>query len=256
MDSLNLKLNSHFPSGFILQKDVYTTNLLYANDQLPISQLSKLLPFRPPTGRKPQDPSNCLQIIRQNGFISYNTENEDLFYAKNTFKPKKLRHRKLKFPIPKYRTPPLSAVDFYSRLRDKNIRIKYIDDDLNITSRNGKKIFFTFKNKYNNNNYDNNHKYIQKNKILTKKENKLYDEYFDYGFHSRFKDIFNDKENKKGVSQLRLNSHHKKVYAKDNTFTTQIDFNILNKKFMNRARTANERSKNIFNKYQKLDSII
>ena len=252
MEPFNFKFNTNFPSGFILQKDVYTTNLLYANDQLPINQLSKLLPFRSPTGRIPEDPSTCLQIIRQNGFISYNTENEDLFYAKNTFKPKKLQHRKLKFPMPKYRTPPLSASDFYSRIRGKNIRIKYMDDDLNITSRNGKKIFFTFKDKYNNDNYIYNSKFIKKSNILKKKEHPLYDEYFDYGFHSKFKDLFNNNQNifknKKSVSQLRGNSKYKKkVYAKDKTFTTQIDFNKLNKKFVNRARTANERSKNIFN---------
>ena len=29
------------PAGFILQKDVYTTNLLYANDQFPLTSLKK-----------------------------------------------------------------------------------------------------------------------------------------------------------------------------------------------------------------------
>ena len=168
--SSNLNFSPCLPSGFILQKDVYTTNLLYANDQFPLKKLSKILPFRPPTGRIPQDPSTCLTIIRQNGFFSYNTENETLFLSKNTFKPKKLMHRKLKFPMPKYRLPPLSSTDFYSRFRDKNIRIKYIDDDLNITSKKGKKILFTFKEHYNSN-YTQKQK-LNKGNIIKKNENK------------------------------------------------------------------------------------
>ena len=241
----NNSSNTYLPSGFILQKDVYTTNLLYANDQFPLKQLSKILPFRPPTGRIPQDPSTCVTIIRQNGFISYNTENESIFFSKNTFKPKKLMNRKLKFPIPKYRLPPLSANDFYSNIRDKNIRIKYIEDDLNITSKNGKKILYSFKDQYYRN-YRNKQK-LNKGNIIKRKENRSqnYDQYFDFCFHSRRKDIFNDKQKifkpKKSFSKMRLTSYHKKIYPKDKTFATQIDFNLLNrnKKFMNRARTAN-----------------
>ena len=250
MDSFTFKINTPLPSGFILQKDVYTTNLLYANDQFPIRKLTKLLPFRPPTGRIPQDPTNCLTIIRQNGFISFNTDNENIFYAKNTFKPKKLKNKKLKFPIPKYKLTPISANDFYSDLRDKNIRIKYIDDDLNITSKNGKKINYTFKNSYYDN-YEQKQRFINKNIIVKKKENKenkSYTEYFDFSFHSRFNDIFSDKQklfnNRKCFSNMRLNPYHKNIYSKDKTFTTQIDFNLLNrnKNFLNRAKTANIRS--------------
>ena len=247
MDSFSYKINPYLPSGFILQKDVYTTNLLYANDQFPIKKLSQILPFRPPTGRIPQDPTTCLTIIRQNGFISFNTDNENLFYAKNTFKPKKLKHRKLKFPIPKYKLPPLSAADFYSSLRDKNIRIKYIEDDLNITSKNGKKIYYTFKEKYFSN-YEQKQRFNNRNENKKKKDNKSYSQYFDFGFHSRVHDVFNDKQkvlrNKNSLSNIRVKSYHKKIYAKDKTFTTQIDFNLLNKnkKYVNRARTANIRS--------------
>ena len=193
MDSFSSKINPFLPSGFILQKDVYTTNLLYANDQFPIKKLSQILPFRPPTGRIPQDPTTCLTIIRQNGFISFNTDNENLFYAKNTFKPKKLKHRKLKFPIPKYKLPPLSAADFYSSLRDKNLRIKYIDDDLNITSKNGKKIYYTFKEKYFSN-YEQKQRFNNKKDNKKKKDIKSYSQYFDFGFHSRVHDIINDKQ--------------------------------------------------------------
>lgn len=254
-----LKSNPHLASGFILQKDVYTTNLLYANDQFPIKKLSTILPFRPPTGRVPQDPSNCVTIIRQNGFISYNIENENIFYSKNSFKPKKLKHRKLKFPIPKYKLPPLTSADFYSSLRDKNIRIKYIDDDLNITSKNGKKIFYTFKDYYSN--YENKQRVNNKNNIIKKKDKKSqsYSEYFDFGFHSRINDLFNDKKqsiNKgKNIYNNRLYSFHKKIFPKDITFKTQIDFNLLykNKKILNRAKTATIRSniKSPINVYKK-----
>ena len=243
--------NTSFPSGFILQKDVYTTYLLYAYDQFPIRKLSKVLPFRPPTGRIPKDPSNCLIIVRQNGFISYNMESEYLFYAKNSFKPKKLRHRKLKFPIPKSRLPPLSAADFYGKLRDRNIKIMYMDDDFNITSKYGKKFFYTFKEHFLSNNNKKNK--IDKNNMINMNKEKIrkqkYDKYFDFSFHSRLNNnIFNDKmnlfEKKKIVSQTRITSSHKKIYAKDNTFPTQIDFNLLNgtNKLINRAQTANVRS--------------
>ena len=256
--SSNFKFSPYLPSGFILQKDVYTTNLLYANDQFPIKKLSQILPFRPLTGRIPQDPSTCVKIIRQNGFISYNTENETIFFAKNTFKPKKLMHRKLKFPIPKYRLPPLSATDFYSSFRDKNIRIRYIEDDLNITSKKGKKIIYTFKDQY----YANfGHKQrLNKGIIIKKKEynSQNYDQYFDFGFRSRRNKIFNEKQNliKNQKSISRVSSYHKKIFPKDKTFATQIDFNLLNKnkKFMNRARTAKVNShKKPINIYQKLN---
>ena len=257
MDSSSFfKFSPLLPSGFILQKDVYTTNLLYANDQFPLKRLSKILPFRPPTGIAPQDPSNCLTIIRQNGFFSFNAENENIFYAKSTFKPKKLKNRKLKFPIPKYKLPPLTSTDFYSNLKDKDIRIKYIDDDLNITSKNGKKIFYTYK-ESNYSNYEQKPRFFNKNNIINKKEysSQSYSEYFDYGFHSRAKNEFINKQKllkkPKSTSKMRINSYNKKIYAKDKTFTTQIDFNLLNRNynFINRARTANIRSniKNIIN---------
>jgi hypothetical protein len=262
--SSNFKNNEpyYLPSGFILQKDVYTTNLLYANDQYPINKLLKILPFRPPTGRKPQDPSNCLKIVRQNGFVSYNTENETIFFSKNSFKPKKLKNRKLRFPIPKYKLSPLSAMDFYSRLRDKNIRIKYIDDDLNITSKNGKRIHYTFKDKYISN-YEPKEKNTKKFIINKRKESdknaNYYSQYFDYGFHSRNKDHLNIKEPKQLNNMKTFSLIKKKVYQKDKTFTTQIDFNLLNKdkKLKVRAKTANVRSHmlnqnvNPYNLYQK-----
>ena len=130
------------PCGFILQKDVYTTNLLYANDQFPLTSLKKRLPFRPP---KRLNPNNSVKILRQNGKISDNAENKKEFYFYNTFKPKYLIKRKLKFPIPQSKPIPLTNLNYYEEISKKDVKIKNIDDDLNITSINGRKIFYRFK---------------------------------------------------------------------------------------------------------------
>jgi len=131
--------------GFILQKDVFTTNLLYANDQFPTQSLRKNLPFRSGSGRKPKNPSRSLTILRQNGTISHNSENEALFYTRNTFKPKKLHKRHLKFPLPKIKSIPLTNSILREDICKQDIRIKYMDDDLNITSKFGKKIIYNLK---------------------------------------------------------------------------------------------------------------
>jgi hypothetical protein len=245
--SSQLKFNAPLPSGFILQKDVYITNLLYANDQLPIIKIAKLLPFRPASGWMPQDPSSCLQIVRQNGLLSLYPENESLFYSKKKVKPKKLNNRKLKFPIPKYRYPPLSAADFHKHLRQQGIRIKYIDDDLNITSKKGKRIIYTFREDYYLKKYES--KDAGTKTIIKKKDHSInedFNNYFDFGFHSRNENnkiLINTKfKKKRSASQRRTNILSKKIYAKDKTFPTQIDFNLLNNLNPNtklvRARTA------------------
>ena len=130
------------PSGFILQKDVYTTNLLYANDQFPLTYLKQRLPFRPP---RKLNPNNSVKILRQNGRVSDNSENKKEFYCFNTFKPKHLSNKKLKFPMPQGKTIPLTKLNLYEEISKKDIKIQNIDDDLNITSNNGRKIFYRFK---------------------------------------------------------------------------------------------------------------
>ena len=139
--------------GFILQKDVYTTNLLYANDQFPTKSLRKNLPFRSGSGRKPNNPSSSLTILRQNGLISENSEDEDIFYMRNTFKPKKLNNKQLRFPLPKIKPIPLTNSILREDICKQDIKIKYMDDDLNITSKFGKKIKYNLKE--NNNIYEN-----------------------------------------------------------------------------------------------------
>ena len=130
------------PCGFILQKDVYTTNLLYANNQFPLTSLKQRLPFRP---YKKLNPNNSVVILRQNGRISENSEKKNLFYFYNTFKPKNLIKKKLSFPMPKCKTIPLTKLNLYEEISKKDLRIKNIVDDLNITSNNGRKILYRFK---------------------------------------------------------------------------------------------------------------
>ena len=131
--------------GFILQKDVYTTNLLYANDQFPTKSLRKTLPFRSGSGRKPNNPSSSLTILRQNGFFADNSEDEDTFYMRSTFKPKKLNNKQLKFPLPKKNPIPLTNSILREDICKQDVKIKYLDDDLNITSKFGKKIIYNLK---------------------------------------------------------------------------------------------------------------
>ena len=131
--------------GFILQKDVYTTNLLYANDQFSTKSLRKTLPFRSGSGRKPNNPSSSLTILRQNGFLADNSEDEDTFYMRSTFKPKKLNNKQLKFPLPKINSIPLTNSILREDICKQDIKIKYLDDDLNITSKFGKKIIYNLK---------------------------------------------------------------------------------------------------------------
>ena len=132
------------PCGFILQKDVYTTNLLYANDQFPLKSLKKRLPFRPRSGKKMQNPSHSVIIIRERGNVHENDEKKNK-YLSNIYKPKLLNNRKLKFPLPKIKTFPLTYLNLHEEISKKDVKIKNMDDDLNITSNNGRKIFYRFK---------------------------------------------------------------------------------------------------------------
>ena len=238
-----MNLNSEKLSGFILQKDVYTTNILYENNLIPNTNLKRLVPFRPKSGRVPQDPTPCLKILRQIGPIQRIPKYEDFFILKKSFRPKKLRNKKLKFPLPKLRLRPISSNDFYKNIRGKNIRTRNIEDDLNITSKHGKKIFYSFRNEMDNIDKE---KYKEKYvKVgydnLLNDENKKFDEFFDYGFHinkDKDSDFIIKPKRIKSASKFKIKVGmfpQKKTYEKDNTFKTQIDFNLLyaNNKFAN-----------------------
>ena len=203
------------PSGFILQKDVYTTNLLYANDQFPLKALKKRLPFRP---YKKLNPNNSLMIMRQNGHISDNSETKNLFNFYSTFKPKYLNKKKLNFPMPKSKTVPLTNLNLYEEISKRDEKIKNIDDDLNITSNNGRKIYYKFKD----NKFLRNTKYllpsISNNNIYT--YNKKVKGKNSYGKIS-FKYIINQLNDElRNIRQMELD--RKKSFIKDKFFSTQI----------------------------------
>ena len=239
--NLNLE-NSHKLSGFILQKDVYTTNILYENNLIPdTSKLKYILPFRPKSGRIPQDPSTCIRIMKQIYPIPFVTNMDNIFFIKKNLKSKKLKNKKLKFPLPKMKLRPISSNDFYTNIRGK--RARNIEDDLNITTRHGKKIYYSFKN---DNDYEEEKKYKEKYVRvgnIFNNNGKKYDEYFDFGFHiNKNNDNFQIKNKRiKSATKLRVKDRkglltNSKYYQKDNTFKTQIDYNLFysNKNYKNR----------------------
>lgn len=219
-----LKKEEYPPYGFILQKDVYTTNLLYANDQFPLTSLRKRIPFR---HHKKENPNKSVIIVRQNGCISDNAKSKHSFYLVNTFKPKHLFKKKLLFPIPKSKSIPLTYMNLYEEISKKDIKVKNIDDDLNITSNNGRKILYKFKeNNSNNNNKkilpsisgNNSHEYkriSQNDKSLAKislrnKVNQLNDEL-------------------RSIKQIELD--RRRSFIKDKFFSTQIYINKIIEKY-------------------------
>ena len=240
-----MNLNSEKLSGFILQKDVYTTNILYENNLIPNINLKNILPFRPKSGRVPQDPKNCLQILRQIGPIPNILNIKDIYIYKKNIRTKKLKNKKLKFPLPKMRLRPISSNDFYKYLRGNNLKTRNIEDDLNITSKHGKKIYYSFRNELDKERDKFKEKYVKVGygNILNDSDKK-YDEYFDYGFHiNKENDNINIKPKRiKSASKFKVKVGilpQKKIYQRDNTFKTQIDFNLLyaNNKYLSGANT-------------------
>jgi hypothetical protein len=132
--------------GFILQKDVYTTNLLYANNLFSTKFLRKTLPFRKSFWMNKTNPNSCLSILNEKK-PNLEINEEILKFQKYLFKPKKLRNKRLKFPLPKMKTIPLRNSILYEAICKDNIRIKFLKDDSNITSKFGKKIFYNLTNK-------------------------------------------------------------------------------------------------------------
>ena len=207
------------PSGFILQKDVYTTNLLYANDQFPLTSLRKNLPFISITGKNNKNPSHSIQILRENGKISSNSIDKSMFYFYSKFKPKHLYKNKLKFPLPKTKTFPLYFKNLYKDINNKYIKIKNMEDDLNIPSVNGRKIIYKFK-EYKKilSNFKNNPK-VKRKKKEKKNENNLNNSLDKFSLNS-IVDNINDEL--KGFKKLEL--ERKRTFIKDRFFSTQIYF--------------------------------
>ena len=204
------------PTGFILQKDVYTTNLLYSYDQFPLKALRSRLPFRP---KKKENPNYSVQILRENGNISDFTENKRYFYSFNSFKPKLLKNRKLFFPLPKKRIYSLNNLNYYEEISKKNLQIKNIDDDLNITSNNGRKIYYKFK---------------ETNSFKGKKD-LLPMIPLTYSRKKRKQGSLTNVSMKNKIERLndelkiikKIESHRKKSFVRDKFFNTQIYINNI-----------------------------
>jgi hypothetical protein len=111
-----------------------------------LKSLRQRLPFRNPPKENEISKNYSVNILRKNEYntpnFSINKKYEDFI---NKPKIKNLKKLKLKFPIPKGKIMSLNNLIFYQEMSDKNIRLKNIDDDSNITSNNGKRILYKFK---------------------------------------------------------------------------------------------------------------
>ena len=224
------------PRGFILQKDVYTTNLLYANDQFPLTELKNRLPFRRRSMKKKQDPSHSMRIIRIRSEISENLEQKNKYY----FKPKHLKYQKLKFPLPKLKIMPLSNLNLHQEINVKNVKIKNIDDDLNITSNNGRKIFYKYKENKLLNPQNKDLPSIFRKKMIEKRNNNPLKSYYKRRYNNKSMDrislkyLVGELNNElKFIKQDEI--ERRKAFIKDKFFSTQIyienimDLNVKNK---------------------------
>ena len=257
------------PCGFILQKDVYTTNLLYANDQFPLTSLKKRLPFRHKSGRKIPNPSQSVIIRREKGYAREDQENKNIFFASSSnsiFRHKLLGTRKLKFPLPKIKIFPLTNLNLHEEISKKDVKIKNMDDDLNISSNNGRKIFYRFK--------ENKLSSIKKSNfpsiVNNKNQNRLINIRINMKFRHRKKDSCNKSRDKNALKNIvnQLNKElklikqneieRKRSFIRDKFFSTQIYVeNILdlnnntknnnnNNSENNKNNESNEKNKNNF----------
>ena len=214
------------PNGFILQKDVYTTNLLFSNYQYPLESLKESLPFLPISLRNIPNPNSSIQIMRQNGKISNNSEEKKRFYSLSNFKPKTLARRTLKFPLPKMKSIPLSNINFYEDNDKKNSE----EDDLNIYSKNGRNIVYRFK-------VNKNLKFDKINYPSTDRNTETLNNNTQFKrYKNHFKKEYNEKINNKSsinhiISELntelknlrQIDVDRKRSFFKDKFFSTQIN---------------------------------
>ena len=217
--------------GFILQKDVYTTNLLYANDQFPLVSLKQRLPFRP-TSDKRINLNDSIRILRERGSRSRNSEKS---CSSNNIKSKLLIKKKLKFPLIRIKALPLTSLNLHENINRKDVKIKNIDDDLNITSNNGKKIFYRFKKQ----NKIANIKQTKLPSILNHNYNLLNSNYNAKFRQRKKKKDKNDYDNDKSMDKISLNNvvvelnkelknieniekNRKRSFIRDTFFSTQI----------------------------------
>ena len=205
--------------GFILKKDVYTTNLLFEHKRINFST-KNLIPFRN-INPNPND-------ININEFLKVNSCRK-LQKVESIFKPKL---HKLKFPLNRIIPPSKSNIDFYPNF--KGNKIIYIDDDSNITSLNGKKINFSIKNEENkitfNEIFNRNHKFTNRMLINISKIDKNKKD-FGVNTYNEYNNGFNDFKTIK-IKKIKFpenNKNYNNNNENDLMFQTQIKFhNIYN----------------------------
>ena len=129
----------------------------------------------------------------------------------------------MKFPIPQVKTIPLTNLNLYEEISKKDIKIQNIDDDLNITSNNGRKIFYRFKE----------HKLFSTKKSIFPSISA--NNYFGHGKRAKeetsmgkisLKNIINQlNDDLRSLRQMEL--ERKKSFIRDKFFSTQIYINRL-----------------------------
>ena len=182
--------------GFILQKDVYTTNLLYANDKFPTKSLRTTLPFRRPSYMHKTNPDSCITILHEKR-PKLEINDEILINSKYLFKHKKLGDKRLKFPLPKIKTIPLRNSILKEDLCKEDIKIKFLEDDSNIYSNSGKRFLYNYKTNSTSNQNNNN-----KNKFnfVFKRRNSI---------RINFKNYLNNKKESKEEEKQKFNNSSK-----------------------------------------------
>ena len=248
------------PRGFILQKDIYTTNLLYSNNLFPLSSLKQRLPFRSESLKKIKNLNHSITIIKENESFLNNKEKSNNFYSLNNFKTKQLTKKKLKFPLIKKKAFPLTNLNLYEDINKEDIKLKNIDDDLNITSNKGKKLCIKFKKPKKISNL----KKLNLPSINNHMRNNLMNSNYNISFRHRKKknnDISMDKislsnvvgQINKDLKDIKIFDYNRKrSFIKDKFFSTQIYVEkimdssnhnlsniIINKKELNNNRNNN-----------------
>ena len=184
--------------GFILQKDVYTTNLLYANDKFPTKSLRKTIPFLKPSYMHKTNPDSCITILNEKR-PKLEINDEILTNSKYPFKHKKLGNKRLKFPLPKMKTIPLRNSILQEEICKEDLKIKFLKDDSNIYSNSGKKLFYNLTSKENSTLNQNNNK--NNRDFVFKKRNSIKLNFKNYLDHKK-----EEEEKQKYNNSLKNNS--------------------------------------------------
>ena len=189
--------------GFILQKDVYTTNLLYANDKFPTKSLRKTIPFLQPSYMRKTNPDSCITILNEKR-PKLEINDEILTNSKYPFKHKKLGNKRLKFPLPKMKTIPLRNSILQEEICKEDLKIKFLKDDSNIYSNSGKKLFYNLTSKENSTLNQNNNK--NNRDFVFKKRNSIKLNFKNYLNHKKEEEKQKHKNSSKHNSSLGKNN--------------------------------------------------